>query len=179
MNSQETNLIEGVIFRQANQADAAAVLQLFDEAIEWFQTFGNGQQWGTDPWSTQDRQVARVREACELPGAWIAVHEQIGVCGALVLGEAMPYVPPADSTELYVRLLIASRHPLARGVGRALMSFAEAEARAAKVSQLRVDCYAGGSGSLVRFYESCGYELLLPFDEGDWPGQILIRHLID
>lgn len=177
MNSLETAGRRGIIFRRATQADAAAVLQLFDEAIEWFKTFGNDQQWGIKPWSTQDRQVARIREACALPGAWVAEHEQIGVCGALVLGDAMPYVPPAESAELYVRLLIASRHPGARGVGRAMMRFADEEAKAAGVSQLRVDCYAGGSGNLVRFYESCGYERLLTFDEDGWPGQVLVRHL--
>lgn len=178
MNSQRLASIDEVTFRHASEADAAAVLRLFDEVIEWFQTFGNEQQWGIEPWSTQDRQIARVREACALPGAWVAVHEQIGICGALVLGEAMPYVPVAQSPELYVRLLIASRHPFARGVGRALMLLADEEARAAGVSQLRVDCYAGGSGRLIRFYESCGYERQLSFSEDGWPGQVLQRTLL-
>ena len=52
-----------------------------------------------------------------------------------------------------------------------------ARARAAGVQRLRVDCYGGGTGALVRFYESCGYERLSTFDVDGWPGQLLGRNL--
>ena len=48
---------------------------------------------------------------------------------------------------------------------------------AAGVGKLRVDCYAGGSGDLVRWYESCGYTRTDPFLVGDWPGQVLERRV--
>lgn len=177
MKNSIENSSAAVRLRRASRADAPAVLRLFDEAIEWFLSFGNTQQWGSEPWSTQDRQIARVTEACELPGAWVAVDASDTVCGALVLGEAMPYVPAAEAPEVYVRLLIASRDPRARGVGRMLLGIAEDQARATGVEQLRVDCYAGGDEALVRFYESCGYQRQLAFDVDGWPGQVLIRHL--
>lgn len=174
MNRTDDSIIT---IRRACAADAPAVLDIFDDVIEWFVSIGNSDQWGTEPWSTQDRQIARVTQACSLPEAWAAVHPVIGVCGVIVLGEAMPYVPAAEQPEVYVRLLIAARDPQARGVGRTLLKFADKRAAAAGVEQLRVDCYGGGTGALVQFYESCGYDRLCSFDEDGWPGQVLIRHL--
>ncbi|WP_440311666.1 N-acetyltransferase family protein [Leucobacter chromiireducens] len=163
--------------RPASEADAPAILEIFDGVIDWFVAMGNTEQWGTEPWSTSERQIGRVTAECALPGAWVAEHADAGVVGALVLGEASDYAPPVVEPELYVRLLIASRDSRARGVGRRLLSFADDEARGAGVSSLRVDCYGGGDGALVRFYESCGYERLSTFDDDGWPGQLLGRSL--
>ena len=89
----------------------------------------------------------------------------------------MPYVASATEPELYVRLLIASRDPKARGVGKRLLAFADDQARYAQIHRLRVDCYGGGSGALISFYESCGYKRLNTFDVEGWPGQLLGRSL--
>jgi GNAT superfamily N-acetyltransferase len=72
-------------------------------------------------------------------------------------------------------VLIGSRDPRAKGTGRSLLAFADEQALAAGVTLLRVDCYAGGTGDLVRFYESCGYTKTDAFLVGDWPGQVLAR----
>ena len=163
--------------RRATASDAPHVLRLFDEAIAWFAAIGNTGQWGTEPFSAQPKQVARVQGWAAEPGAWIAEHEDAGPVGFLVLGQATDYVWPVDEPELYVRVLIGSRDPRAKGVGRALLRVADEQAEAAGIGLLRVDCYAGGSGDLVRFYESCGYERTDAFTVGDWPGQVLARRL--
>lgn len=163
--------------RRARATDAPAILRIFDEVIAWFVEIGNEEQWGSEPWSTQDRQIARVTEACELPEAWVAVDQHDEVLGFIALGSAMPYVPKVNHEELYVRVLIASRAQAARGVGRRLMELADERALAAGISELRLDCFAGGSGGLVRFYESCGYERDTGFTDDGWPGQILVRSL--
>lgn len=75
-----------------------------------------------------------------------------------------------------MRMLIASHDPPVRGIGRRLMRFADEQTRAAGLNYVRVDCYGGGDGSLVRFYESCGYTRL-SFDVEGWPGPLLERHL--
>ena len=167
------------LIRRATEQDVPAVLTLFDEAIAWFAQMGNKWQWGTEPWSTQPDKVVRIAEACALPGAWVAQDPTGCVQGALILGESMDYVPPADEPEVYVRVLISSRDPKVRGLGRSLLSFADDQARRAGVSYLRVDCYGGGTGALVQFYESCGYERLATFQVEDWPGQLLGRRLPD
>ncbi|HDS1094411.1 GNAT family N-acetyltransferase [Stenotrophomonas maltophilia] len=168
--------------RRASAADAPAVLALFDEVIEWFVSIGNLQQWGSEPWSTVPRRITQVTDACALPGAWVAQNEQGEVRAFLALGESMPYVPAPDGPEpdgpeLYVRVLVASRDARVRGIGRRLMAFADEQARAAGLDHLRVDCYGGGSGDLVRFYESCGYTRIAPFSVDGWPGMLLGRQL--
>ena len=166
-----------ISIRHAGARDADAVLRLFDEAIAWFVAIGNTGQWGTEPFSAQPRQVERVRGWVAEPGAWIAEHPDAGVVGFLALGEATDYVPPATDPEVYVRVLIGSRDARAKGTGRSLLRFADDEARIAGVDRLRVDCYAGGTGDLVRFYESCGYRRTAVFTVGAWPGQVLERIL--
>ncbi|MGG4774269.1 N-acetyltransferase family protein [Paenalcaligenes sp. Me52] len=169
--------MSNLIIRRASAADAPAVLAIFDEVVAWFLTIGNEQQWGVEPWSAQPHQQARVSEACSLPGAWVVEDPNGTILAALVLGDAMPYVPAATEPELYVRLLIASRNAKARGVGKRLLAFADDQARVAKLTHLRVDCYGGGTGALIRFYESCGYKRLATFEVEGWPGQILGRAL--
>ncbi|GAA1449260.1 GNAT family N-acetyltransferase [Leifsonia poae] len=172
-----TDVTTEIRIRNAVPADAAAVLRLFDDAIAWFAEIGNDAQWGREPFSTQQRQVDRVTGWVAERGAWVAEHPEAGVVGALILGDATDYVPAATEPELYVKVLIGSRDPRARGVGRRLLAFADDEARAAGVDLLRVDCYAGGNGDLVRFYESCGYTRTDTFTVGEWPGQVLARRL--
>jgi hypothetical protein len=45
------------------------------------------------------------------------------------------------------------------------------------VGLLRVDCFAGNDGALVRFYERCGYTKTETFTVGKWPGQVLERRV--
>lgn len=174
MTTKATNELT---IRRASAADAPAVLRVFDEVIAWFVAMGNEGQWGSEPWSTLPKRIEGVTEACALPGAWVAEEPGGRIHGALVLGEPMPYVPPATEPEIYVRLLVASRDARARGLGRRLLAFADGQARTAGVGRLRVDCYAGGSGALPRFYESCGYQRISSFDVNGWPGQLLGRDL--
>ena len=168
---------EALTIRRARVTDTPAVLRLFDEVIAWFVAIGNPQQWGSEAWSSIPRRITQVTDACALPGAWVAETGQGEVRAFLALGEAMPYVPAATRPEIYVRVLVASRDPRVRGIGRRLMAFADEQARTAGVACLRVDCYGGGSGDLVRFYESCGYERLSTFNIDGWPGQVLDRRL--
>jgi GNAT superfamily N-acetyltransferase len=163
--------------RRATPDDLHPVLSLFDSAIEWFKTFGNDEQWGTAPFSTQPRQIERVTQWLSQPGAWIAELPGLPTAGALVLGAKHDYIPAVDEDEIYVRLLIGSHVPEAKGIGRALLAFADDQALSARTSLLRVDCYNGGSGSLPRFYESCGYRRTEQFLVGEWPGQVLERRL--
>jgi GNAT superfamily N-acetyltransferase len=86
-------------------------------------------------------------------------------------------IAAAGEPERYVRLLISDRRRAGQGIGAALLAHAAEETRRAGVGLLRVDCWAGGGGELVAFYERNGFTPTEPFLAGTWPGQVLARRL--
>jgi GNAT superfamily N-acetyltransferase len=100
-----------------------------------------------------------------------------GIVGALTVGQANSYVQPATEPELYIKYLASDRASSGKGIGTLLLQKARSLAGEAGVSLLRVDCYAGGSGGLVRYYESQGFERMETFEIKGWPGQVLIQRL--
>ena len=165
----------GIRIRPGGPPDASAILAMLDSAVAWMNDRGNTEQWGTTLWSNRPDGVARVeRYAAELE-PFIAELEG-RPAGALVLGSGpAPQMPiaRAEEPEVYVRLLVSDRRCAGRGIGAALLARAADEARRAGVDLLRVDCWAGGGGELVAFYERCGFTPTDSFMHGDWPGQVL------
>jgi hypothetical protein len=162
--------------RVAGPDDASQVLRLLDDAVVWLNGRGNTEQWGTKAFSADPKRVTAVSTWASSGHGVVASRDGLAA-GALVVGDATSYVPPATEPELYVVALVGGRDPRARGAGRALLGCADEIARAIGVSRLRVDCYAGSGGELVRFYESAGYTRLEPFEVNGWPGQLLERRL--
>jgi GNAT superfamily N-acetyltransferase len=74
---------------------------------------------------------------------------------------------------VYVLLLVAPRAHAGRGVDAALLRRAYAEAAEQGATRLRVDCWAGGGGALVRYYEAAGFTATARFTVGAWEGQVL------
>jgi ribosomal protein S18 acetylase RimI-like enzyme len=166
--------VSGRELRTGSVDDLGAVMTLFDGAIAWLVEHGRTGQWGDQPWSGSADRVARIRRMMA-ENEVLVVEQEGAVIGALVHGPtAHDYVPPADGPEDYVLLLVADRGTASRGAGRALLDEAWSRARARGVRQ-RVDCYAGGDGALVRFYESAGFTRTETFDVSGWPGQLLER----
>jgi GNAT superfamily N-acetyltransferase len=166
--------------RRAGRDDVPAVLALLDGATEWLVARGRTDQWGTEPHSTSPRRIAQITAFADDGGLWAA--EQDGrVVGALSVGGALPYVPPADEPELYVRLLVTERASAGQNIGGVLLDHARELAREAGVKMLRVDCFAGGDGALVRYYERQGFTrteaFAVPVNGSDWPGQVLAQRL--
>ncbi len=159
--------------RVAALEDTAPILELFDDAVAWMNSVGNTQQWGTTPYSGDPKRVAAVALWAGSGAAVVATRDGVPV-GAMAVGEATPYAPPASEPELYVVALVA-RHR--SGAGRVLLGCADVIGHELGVSLLRVDCYAGGDQALVRFYESAGYTRADTFEVKGWPGQVLERRL--
>jgi len=180
-----------------------------DIATQWLVRQGLTGQWGTESHSDNPRRIEQCTEFAESGGLWIALDEAAstkpdsppvaaapgaqqedsndagelkninGIVGAICVGDAVPYVKPATEPELYIRLLLTDRNWNGRGLGTMLLQHARELAHNAKVSVLRVDCYAGGNGKLVRYYESQGFERVESFEEKGWPGQVLVQRLGD
>lgn len=166
--------------RPGRRDDVPTVLTLLDRATEWLVANGRTDQWGTEPHSTNPRRVEQVAAFAEGDGLWIAEADERPV-GALSVGSAMPYVPSVDEPELYVQLLVTDRAAAGQGIGAALLDHARSVARQRGVSLLRVDCFAGGGGALVRYYETNGFarsdSFLVATANGPWPGQVLVQRL--
>ncbi|MGW6980179.1 GNAT family N-acetyltransferase [Streptomyces sp. NPDC054932] len=165
--------------RQGGPADAPAVLDMLDAAVAWMNARGNTEQWGTTPYSQKPGGVARVERYTTENTPYIAESDGAPV-GALVLDSGpSPQLPiaPAGEPERYVRLLVSDRRHAGLGIGAALLAHAAEETRRAGVRLLRVDCWAGGGGELVAFYERNGFTRTDPFLSDSWPGQVLARRI--
>jgi GNAT superfamily N-acetyltransferase len=166
-----------LVVRAGGVADQAVLLALFDEAVAWLGARGQTGQWGSEPFSARADMQARVHGLVTGGGLWIAEHAGAPV-GALALGTAPGYAPPARRPELYINLLLTSRRFAGMGIGRSLVDFAVRQARERGAEQLRVDCWAEAAG-LVRWYEDVGFERAGTFDLAGWRGQLLTMELDD
>jgi GNAT superfamily N-acetyltransferase len=168
-----------VRLRRGGADDAAALLALFDDAVAWMVARGQTGQWGSEPVSQQPARVEKVRGWAAGGGLWLALPDDGDgdePIGAIVVGDAHDYVPPADRRELYVQVLVTAAAWRGRGVGARLIEHARELAGAAGVAQLRVDCW-DGVPELPAQYERLGFERSGAFDVGGWPGAILTMAL--
>ena len=137
---------------------------------------------GTAPWTgNQKREAAIGDQACGA-GMRIAEDQDGVVLGALVITEVpAAYVPAAGERELYINLLLVSRRHAGQGIGAVLIEHAKQEAAARGIGLIRVDCWAGQDGSLVRVYEKYGFSRVQDFTvalpAGEWPGTLLAMGL--
>ncbi|MGW2228815.1 GNAT family N-acetyltransferase [Streptomyces formicae] len=168
-----------VWIRPGTLADAPAVLDMLDAALVWMNARGNTEQWGTTAYSRQPGGAGRVARYLTENTPYVAEWDGVPV-GALVLDSgpsAQLPIPPAGEPELYVRLLISDRRRTGLGIGAALLAHAEEETRRAGAALLRLDCWAGGGGELVAYYERNGFTPTDRFLSERWPGQVLAKRI--
>lgn len=163
--------------RSGSLADAPLVVDLFDQAIRWMIERGLTDQWGSEPFSTDPKRTDAVARWITTGDLVVAERDGRPVA-AMVLGGAPAYAPPAVEPELYVVALVASRSARARGAGRRLLAEAERVAAERAVPVLRLDCFAGNGGQLVRYYQGAGFHPTERFSVGEWPGQVLERRVL-
>ncbi|MFJ7904552.1 GNAT family N-acetyltransferase [Streptomyces sp. NPDC096198] len=164
--------------REGGPDDALATLSLLDKATEWLATRGRTAQWGADPWSSQPASVRRIRRYAKEMTVRVAELEGT-VAGVSILSETpQPYVDSAAEQEMYILLLVTDRDLTGRGVGRALVDDACAQAVRRGIGLLRTDCY-DGDGALVRHYQRLGFrpaESIRVYRSGTadtWPCRVL------
>ncbi|MFE4696066.1 GNAT family N-acetyltransferase [Streptomyces sp. NPDC056738] len=179
MIETERDLSGAIRIRPDGPGDARAVLDMLDGAVAWMNARGNTEQWGTTPYSATTGGAERVRRYMTENAPFVAEAGGVPV-GAMVLDTGpSPQMPiePAGEPERYVRLLVSDRRHAGRGIGAALLAHAVEETRRSGVELLRVDCWAGGGGELVAFYERQGFTPTERFLSGAWPGQVLARRV--
>lgn len=156
--------------------DVPAVLAMYDSAVAWLAAGGRAEQWGGEPFSTNRTRIELVTAHADSGGMRIAEVEG-RPAGCIVIGPPMPYIDPASEPELYVKALVVDRAFAGHGVGSALLRRARQEAVERGLSLLRVDCYAGGDGRLIEYYEAQGFTRAERFAIDGWPGQLLEMRL--
>jgi GNAT superfamily N-acetyltransferase len=169
-----------IIIRTGGPADAPLILSMLDSAVEWLVSQDRTGQWGTEPWSTNERAVELVHRYTAESTPYIAEVDG-SPAATLTLSKAPgPYLEPADEPERYIHLFATDRRFRGLGAGAALLAHAAEETRRAGISLLRVDCYAGDDGKLVAYYEGQGFTRVAPFTVGEdkWPGMLLARRVL-
>ena len=164
--------------RSGGREDVPLCLAFGDEAVAWMNARGNTQQWGTTGWTGDAKREEAFRKRADSGGMRILEEDDGTPLGAMVITETrQEYVPAVDERELYVNFLISSRAHSGRGIGRALIARAKQEAAERGIDLLRVDCWAGEDGNLVKVYESYGFRQVQEFKVGEWPGMLLAMRL--
>jgi GNAT superfamily N-acetyltransferase len=171
---------DSIDIRPGGADDVPRVLALLDGATRWLAARGRTGQWGTEPHSTNPRRIAQVTGMARHGGLYLAWSGATPV-GALAVGEAPEWIPPAAEPEVYVNLLVTERSYAGHGIGGRLLGYARDLARQRGVGLVRVDCYASDDRALVRYYESQGFTATDPFTvrqpSGPWPGQVLAQRV--
>lgn len=159
--------------RPTTEADIPGVLKMGDEAVAWLVSQGRTGQWGTQPWTEKPERMKSLTE--RLTKTEFSVAEIGGeLAGSLAVATHIPdYAPPVDEPELYVHFLITAAAFRGMRVGARLLDRARERAREMGIGLVRVDCYGGADGKLVRYYESQGFTRTETFSVNDWPGQVL------
>ncbi|SMD26643.1 GNAT family N-acetyltransferase [Kibdelosporangium aridum] len=164
--------------RAGGEADIDAIMAMADEAVEWMVSRGNTEQWGTQLWSRMPTRLASVTNMVKEADTWIAELDGEPVGVMVTADKPVPQVNPIDEPEVYVWLLLTSRRHAGKKIGTQLLDKAVSIARAKGVSLLRVDCFAGGEGDLIRYYERHGFVKSHTYKSiFDWPGQVLSRRI--
>lgn len=170
-----------IIIRNGGHDDIPAILGMLDSCVEWLVGQGRTGQWGSSPLSENPKTVESVTRYMDEGDTYIAEVDGVPA-GTVSLTDAPgAYLShlPAGEPERYIHWLASDRRFKGLGVGSALLAHAAEETMRAGVSLLRVDCYAGDDGKLVRYYESNGFTRVEAFKvgENDWPGQLLARRV--
>ncbi|WP_434444701.1 GNAT family N-acetyltransferase [Lentzea sp. E54] len=170
-------------------ADVPAIMAMLDDAQDWLASQGRTGQWGTDHFSGLPAAVDRFTHLATTGTVWLATANRdvtgsdvvdAELAGVIITSATPPdYVPPAPEPEHYVSLLVTARPYAGTGVGAALLAHARAEARAAGIGLLRVDCYDGDDHRLVAYYEKQGFTPVDTFTarNGTWPGRLLAQRV--
>lgn len=170
-----------ITIREGGPDDLPVILGMLDSSVEWLVSQGRTAQWGTQPLSRHEKTVAAVARAMDEGTTYLA--EVDGTPAATLTltdapGSYLSHLPPPGEPERYIHWLASDRRFKGHGAGSALLDHAAEETRRAGVSLLRVDCYAGADGKLVRYYEGNGFVRTETYTgRDDWPGQVLARRV--
>ena len=153
--------------RQARREDAGTVAELLDEATRWVHELGY-KQW---PLPFPRDELAAAIDRAEV----FLVEDEGDPVATVTLQQDDPAywgARPADA--LYVHKLAVRRDRSGRGIGAAIVAWANAEAVEAGRDFLRLDCLRDNPG-IREYYEQLGFEHRGDLMEGGRPMSLYER----
>lgn len=167
-----------------NEDDLVNILALWDEAVAWLVAKGIEGQWGSTPFS----QLPAMRERCL---SWLRNGELFiaregdayggPIVATLALVATIPHYAasawgPAPDKGLYLEAFTTARIRHGSGLGRALLTWAEAYTLEQGKTVLRLDCWAENE-ALQAYYRGAGFQPRGTFRLGNWEGQMFEKRL--
>jgi ribosomal protein S18 acetylase RimI-like enzyme len=169
-DSQAAEESEELVIEQANEEDVDLLMAIHEDVARWLWDRGIHQwQPGAFPRTVMEQWAARGE-------AYIARRRGQPV-GMVALTETDEYMWPGASPDaLYLHGLRVQRAFGGQGIGRALLLWAEAEARARGKRFLRLDVMA--DNPVIRaYYESAGFERRGDTTDKPWPGSLYEKRI--
>jgi GNAT superfamily N-acetyltransferase len=136
--------------RRAQHEDAVTVAGLLDEASAWVDDLGFS-QW---PLPFPRDQIAAAIERGEI---YVVEAEDGDAVGTVSMQLDDPYWGDRPPDALYVHKLVVRRDQAGRGIGAAIVEWANAEAAEAGREFLRLDCLGDNPG-IRTYYEDLGFQ---------------------
>ena len=136
--------------RRAQPEDAGTVAELLDEATRWVNELGY-EQW---PLPFPRDELAAAIDRAEV---FVMEDEGDAVATVTLLSEDRPYWGERPPDAFYVHKLAVRRDRSGRGIGAAIVAWANAEALEAGRDFLRLDCLRDNP-AIRDYYEHLGFE---------------------
>jgi GNAT superfamily N-acetyltransferase len=136
--------------RRARVEDTGTVAELLDEATRWVNELGY-EQWPLP--FPRDELTAAIDRA----EVFVVEDEGDAVATVTLLPEDAPYWGERPPDALYVHKFAVRRDRSGRGIGAAIVAWANAEALEAGRDFLRLDCLRDNPG-IRAYYEQLGFE---------------------
>jgi GNAT superfamily N-acetyltransferase len=136
--------------RSAGHEDAITVADLLDEATRWVQDLGY-EQW---PLPFPRDELAAAIDRGEV---YVVEDEGDAVATVTLLWDDKTYWGERPPDAVYVHKLAVRRDRSGRGIGAAIVAWANAEAIEAGRDFLRLDCLRDNPG-IREYYEQLGFE---------------------
>lgn len=143
------------MIRLANKEDIKAIMEIIKETIVEMNSYGNI-QWGSDYPAEKD--FLNDIERKDL----FVYEEKEKICGIVCINFIEPEEYKDIDWSLDKKALVLHRMAIAvserkKGIGTALMSFAEQYAKEKNVDYLKTDTYSIND-KMIRLFERCGYK---------------------
>ena len=162
---------------RASKDDLPSILNLFDEAVIWLNQRGIDKQWGTGSFSASPKRHEQFMGWIEREAMFVACLDE-HIVGSVALNPAPPvYVANRwerfPSSAFYLEAFATSRALTGRGIGRAILHWAELECGKATIW---LDCW-GENDALVRYYQQMGFVPRGEFRVEKWRGQLFEKQI--